>query len=703
MTIPHKMTLDDLWSAQNMGEIALSPDGRRVAFVMTGSDKEHDEAFSSLYLLLLDEYGMALASPRQLTHGLKKDGHPVWAADSRRLLFTSNREQGNQLWLIDSDGGEACQLTHMLYGVDEAAWSPDGQMIAFTAPTLAAVDDDLLVGRKILDESTKKDLAEQERLRLRTITRVHYRLDGAGLFERPTHVFVMPVPLDGTAWDGAAQIRRLTSGEDFYHMPLWTPDSREIGVLQVVSERDASFVADLWAINVESATARCLTEGTIEAEAYAWAPDGQSVVVVGARDMNVHGPDVARLFLVTRRGNVGDHPLCISPDFEYDASIRAGCAFGQPGPYRPQWSNDGQQIFFLASVSGSVHIYQLDVLWRTITQLSSPTSLTYSIALFPDGEHLLAAQEFSDHPWELYRLSATTAADQPERLTQLYDQWISDRRWGALERIVYTGALNDEVEGWLLHPVGAQDGVRYPLIVRIHGGPNSAYSLGTALDPINHYFAAQGYAVFYCNPHGSTCYGEAFMKKGVGDWGGADFEDIMRGVDVCIERGSADPERLAVMGTSYGGYMSMYIVGHTDRFKAAAPMAGISDLTSFVGTSDIGFWLIPQSQGYPWDVERAAYYRDRSPLSSVTNVTTPTLLLHGDADLRCPIGQSEQFYTALKLLAKVPTALIRIPTAWHINAETPAQYWFAYEKTLEWFNSHIEPQPVHGDVEAVVS
>lgn len=694
MTMPHKITLDDLWSQQNMGEIALSPDGRRVAFVMAGFDKEKNETFSSLYLLLLDEHGVASEPTRQLTHGLKKDGHPVWAADSRRLLFISNREQGNQLWLLDSDGGEACQLTHMFYGVSEAAWSPDSKLIAFTAPTLAAIDDDLLLGQKILDESTKKDLVEQERLRLRPITRVSYRVDGVGLFERPTHVFVMPAPQETVVPTSPAAIRRLTSGEDFYSLPLWTPDSREIGVLQASNERDASFVVDLVALDAASGSARRLTESNIEAETFSWAPDGRSAVVVGARDTQAYGSGVARLFLVTRQSGEGDHPLCISPDFDYDASISIGCPFGNPGPYRPQWSKDGQKVFFLASVSGSVHIYQLDIVWRTITPLTDPESLTFSMALFPDGEHLLAAQMFSDHPWELYRLPALVdLPEKPERLTRLYDQWLSERRWGRCERIVYTGAFNDEVEGWLIHPIGARAGVRYSLIVRIHGGPHSAYSRGTALDPINHYLAAEGYAVFYCNPHGSTSYGEAFMQTVTGDWGGADFDDIMRGVDACIARNGVDPERLAVMGTSYGGYMSMYIVGHTDRFKAAAPMAGVSDLASFVGTSDIGFWMVQQSHGYPWDAARTTYYHDRSPLSAVVDVSTPTLLLHGEADLRCPIGQSEQFYMALKMISRAPTALVRIPATWHIGSEAPAQYWSAYKKTVEWFNTYIQVQP----------
>lgn len=232
MTIPHKITMDDRWSAQNMGEIALSPDGRRVAFVMMDSDKEKNETFSTIFLLLLDAHGAAITDPRQLTSGLKKDGCPVWAPDSRHLLFMSDREQGNQLWLIDTDGGEARRLTSMLYGVNEAVWSPDGQKIAFTAPTLSSVDDDILVGRKNLDEVARQRLAEQKQLHLRTVKRVLSRLDGVGLFERYNHVFVMPVPKVDAEFSMPTEVRQLTLKEDFYRSPLWTPDGREIGILQ---------------------------------------------------------------------------------------------------------------------------------------------------------------------------------------------------------------------------------------------------------------------------------------------------------------------------------------------------------------------------------------------------------------------------------------------------------------------------------------
>ncbi|GCF08794.1 S9 family peptidase [Dictyobacter arantiisoli] len=573
MAITHTMTLDDLWLMQNMGEIALSPDGRRVAFVLSGSNKEKNSTFSTIYLLYLDAQGYAVSEPRPLTSGLKNDAHPIWAPDSRRLLFISNRENGSQLWQIDTDGGEARQLTNLFYGVSEAAWSPDGQQIAFTAPTLAALDDDVLLGRKSLDEGAKKALAEQECLRLRTVQRIYYRHDGLGIFQKYVHLFVMPAPKTVLETIDPSLIRRLSSGAYSYQQPQWTPDSQEIGVLRNPGERDGTFAIDLWAIEVATATARCLTEGNIEITTFSWSPDGQAAAVIGALDIIKHSPTLYRLYLVTRHGNEGDHPLCISPDFERDANINLSTVYGMPGPYRPQWSSDGQKLYFLATEAGCSHIYQLTVVWRSITQITSGPVVATFLSLFPDGGHLLVAQESADHPWELYLLTLTEeVGGEEERLTWLYDQWLAERCWGTSQRIIFTGAESKDIEGWLIKPVDACVDERYPLIVRIHGGPNFSYSVANAFDPYTQCLTGLGYAVFYCNPHGSTGYGEDFLNGSLGDWGGADFQDIMCGVDACIKLGVADPERLAVMGSSYGENDLRCSIEQADQFYAALKM-----------------------------------------------------------------------------------------------------------------------------------
>jgi len=249
-----KLTYDDLWNFKTMGNVALSPDGKRVAFAMSSADKAGNERQSAIWLLQLDEQGHALDEPRQITSGMKNDTNPVWAPDSKRLLFLSDREEEkNQLWLIDTGGGEARKLTNMLHGVNEAAWSPDGRFIAFTTMAAASEDDDLLTGRKQLDTDAKKKREEEERLRVRTISRIWYRLDGRGLFDTFSQVFVMPAPNGNEHTVDPAAIRRLTSGDFDHNQPAWTPDSREISVLcNRADDRDRSFVSDLCMILAKS-------------------------------------------------------------------------------------------------------------------------------------------------------------------------------------------------------------------------------------------------------------------------------------------------------------------------------------------------------------------------------------------------------------------------------------------------------------------
>ncbi len=693
MAIPHKFTLEDLWSLKSMSNVALSPNGRRVAFVMHSNDKQKNESSSTIFLLHLDEQGHTIGQPRQLTSGVRNDTNPVWAPDSRRLLFLSDRDDKNQLWLIDTNGGEASKLTNMLHGVSEAAWSPDGKWIAFTAPVALDDEDDVLMGRKPLDEVAKKQRDEENSIRLRTVTTIWYRTDGRGLFETFNQVFLMPAPTAEENTTNPATIRRLTKGNIEHTQLSWTPDSIEIGILCNRNDnRDRSLGSDLWAIDRETGTERCLTDSTLEIYCYSWSPDGQSVILVATKELTQFGSDLERLYLVTRRGNEGDRTLVLTPDVDKAVAPTVRSGFGEPGPYRPQWSADGQYIFFLAVERGCSHVYRLSVVWRTLTQVTSDESITTFLALLPDEHALLLVQEQAEHPWELYRLPLTEAgAGEREQLTHLYDQRISELLLAKTERIFYRGANGDEIDGWLIHPVGAREGVRYPLIVHIHGGPQ--WSFGIGIDPTYQYQAAQGYAVFYCNPHGSTGYGKAFLNRVIGDWGGWDYQDIMLGIDACIARGIVDPDRMVVTGYSYGGYMSMFIIGQTNRFKAAAPMAGISNLVSFVGTSDIGFWQVVQAQGYPWEPERVEYYRERSPLTYAPRITTPTLLLHPENDLRCPIEQSEQLYMALKMIGKVPVEFVRVPGAWHMGTLKPSQQIAYYEKALAWFEKYIEIRP----------
>ena len=693
MTSRRKMTLDDLWALNEIGTITLSPDGRRVAYVVHSDDKAKNETHSAVWLLHLDEGGAAMGAPRQLTSGVKHDSGPSWSPDSRRLLFLSDREggtEGNQLWLIDTDGGEASKLTAMLHGVSEAAWSPDGQWIAFTAMAAAEDEDDLLMGRKTLNADEKKERREEERTRLRTITRIFYRLDGRGIFDTFTHLFVMPAPIQGVTSIDPATIRRLTSGDYGHGLPTWTPDSQHIGVLcNRNDDRDRTFVSDLWLIERESGEARRLTDGSLEILTFAWSPDGRQAMLVAEKDLRIAGGCNSHLYLLAREGG---ELRDMSASIDNHVSVAAFCGFGAAGIYRPQWSADGSRVYFPVTDQGCINIYRLDIPNGETTRLTSAEQLIAYLALLPGERGLLLAQGRPADLWDMYSASLIDdGIGAPEKLTQLNDTLLAQLDVSEAQRIAYRGANGDEIEGWVMLPVGAKPGVRYPLAVRIHGGPQSAYGVG--MNPYHQLLAANGFAVFYCNPHGSTGHGQDFMREVEGDWGGWDYQDIMLGVDECIARGIADPQRLVVSGYSYGGYMSMYVIGQTDRFKAAVPMAGISNLVSFVGTSDIGFWQAAQSHGYPWESERAAYYRERSPLTYASRVTTPALFVHPENDLRCPIEQSEQFYMTLKMMGHVPVQFVRAPGAWHIGTAKPAQYVEYWRIMLDWFKQYVEIRP----------
>lgn len=676
---------DDLWALRVMGQVALSPDGRRVAFVMHSTDRMQNENRAAIYLLHLDERGRPSGEPRQLTGGVKNDINPTWAPDSKRLLFISDREEKNQLWLIDTDGGEAARLTNMLHGVSEASWSPDGRWIAFTASAAPTDDDELLMGRTSPDEQTRKRMEDEQKYDLRTVDRIFYRLDGRGLYEKGTQLFLMPAPSDPQHSEPTA-IRRLTRDDSDYLLLTWTPDSQEIGALRN-RERDATWANDLWAVQLETSEARRLTDGTLEIVSYAWSPDGKQALLVAADHDATNPVGNTQLRLIARGGGEISTLETGIDNMVSPAAFAHPRAF--PGPYRPQWSADGKTIYFVVTEHGSVNVYCLHLEEQKASPLFVGEHLVFFLALLPDERGLLVARDEPLHPWELYLVPLSEG--QAERLTQLHDRYLAAIAWSRPEHFVYQSADGEPIDGWIVLPPGARAGVHYPLILTIHGGPHSAY--GNGMNFNNQYFVARGFALFYCNPHGSTGGGEAFMRQVVGDWGGLDFQDIMRGVDQCIARGVADPERMVVTGYSYGGYMSMFMIGHSNRFKAAVPMAGVSNLSSFVGTSDIGFWMVKEARGYPWDPERADYYRERSPLTSAGYVSTPTLFLHPENDLRCPIEQSEQFYVALKMMGKVPVEFVRAPASWHIGNVKPATRIAYWDRMLEWFGKYVQVRP----------
>ncbi len=319
------------------------------------------------------------------------------------------------------------------------------------------------------------------------------------------------------------------------------PDNQHIGVLcNRNDDLDRSFVKDLWLIERESGEAQCLTDGSLEILSFAWSPDGRQAMLVAEKDLRIAGGCTSHLYLLARGGG---ELRDMSAAIDNHTRVAAFCGFGAAGTYRPQWSADGSRVYFLVTEQGCINVYRLDIATGEATRLTSGEHLIAYLALLPGERALLLAQGQPADLWDIYHIPlAAGGIGTPAKLTQLNDAQLA---LSGPQRIAYKGANGDEIEGWVMLPVGAKPGVRYPLAVRIHGGPQSAYGVG--MNPYHQLLAAHGFAVFYCNPHGSTGHGQDFMREVEGDWGGWDYQDIMRGVDECIARGIADPQRLGVV------------------------------------------------------------------------------------------------------------------------------------------------------------
>jgi dipeptidyl aminopeptidase/acylaminoacyl peptidase len=399
------------------------------------------------------------------------------------------------------------------------------------------------------------------------------------------------------------------------------------------------------------------------------------------------------------RADAGEAPRRLTEDFV--PTCGDSCVDDQRaghGAARPYWSPDGARIYTLASYRGTVHVYaaQLDGSAPTPVTAGDRHLVSFSI---DDARRTLAAVTSDPAvPGDVYveRLdwAGIPAANASRRLTELNRDLFAEVDLAPVESYSFQGADGWELQGWVMRPHNADAGAKLPAVLEIHGGPNAMYGSSFFLE--FQLLAARGFAVVYTNPRGSTGYGRQFSTAVIDDWGGKDYEDIMAGLDAAIARGGIDPERLAVAGGSYGGYMTNWVVGHTDRFKAAVTMRCVSNFAALYGTSDIGWWFTEDElSATPWsDLDRLMRH---SPITYVANIHTPLLIVHSDQDLRCPISEGEQLFTALKRLGR-ETRLVRFEGQTHdlSRGGHPRSRVLRLRHILSWIDEHV-PAYAGGD------
>jgi len=655
---PLPLSPEDLYEFRFLTDAQISPDGARVAYSVKMANPNRDGYVGAIWLVSSD----GTNAPAQITAGIAHDSSPRWSPDGSELAFTSDRgdvpkgrkRPPRNVFLLALAGGEARQLTHFGDDCSDLVWSPDARSLAF-------------VVRDPKDSTDEDDS-------VRVYDRARYRSDEGGLGDgRHKHVWVVGA-------DGSAP-RKLTDGDWDDGQPEFSPDGREIAfVSNRTDQRDLNTVADIHVVKLSGETRR-ITDGEGSYGNPSWSPDGGTITAygtdraIGSSARNIH------LWAFAKNGGPGKD-LLEGWDRSVGSSVISDMR-AHAQTLAPAWTDDGR-ILFLGSDQGTANAYSCAARGGDVRAETVGAHQVVAWSLDRSLRRFAAIVATATDPGNLF---VGEVGGPMRKLTCLNDQLLGSRYLAAPERVEFTGADGWKIEGWLMKPRDFDAAKKWPLVLEIHGGPHTAY--GHSFFHEFHLLAGRGYAVLFTNPRGSHAYGQRFVEACVGDWGGKDYEDLMAGVDHALALGWVDPKRLYVTGGSYGGFMTNWIVGHNDRFRAAVTQRSISNNISAFGTSDIGwhFWEHEMGDATPWRGGEKLIFR--SPLTYVTNVNTPLLILHAERDLRCPIEQAEQLFTALKVLGK-EAVFVRFPEDNHdlTRGGKPKHRVEHARRIADWFDAH---------------
>jgi dipeptidyl aminopeptidase/acylaminoacyl peptidase len=664
------LSLEDYYRLEDLGDPEISPDGRWVAFVRTVVIEAENRRNSEIWLVPAD----GSAAPTRLTHPSFSSSKPRWSPDGSLLAFESNRKAPGQtsassVWFLRMDAarGEAFQIP----GVEGMpVFSPDNRFMAFTKKTPPTT-------RR--EEKFASDFERRihERFTGRMYDWMNFRFDQRGYLPDPRDPQASPpqelylVPREGGP---PRQLTRL--GVDV-EAAAWRPDSGALAIAADSHQRDEHTYErpDLWVVDLEG-QARRLTDDGFENTDPVWSPDGQWIVfrrgqgldqVIAARQNHGGPTDVCR---IAAAGGAIEN---LTSDWDLI-------------PRPPTLSKDGNFIYWSAEIGGNTHIFRVAARGGRVEQVTRGDRRLGRPSFSSDFRTLAYSASDPTHPNEIH--AAASDGSGEKKLTGFNDTLAGELDLSRAERISFPSRDGTEIEGWMLPPPG-YDPTKgpYPLILRIHGGPHSAY--GNEFSYELQLLAGAGHLVLYTNPRGSTGYGEKFLWATWGGWGVKDYEDLMAGVDHVVKKYPIDEKRMGVSGGSYGGFMTNWVIGHTQRFAAAVSRASISNWVSDYGTADIPRTKESEFYGPPWRKESFDLMVRLSPLTYVANVTTPTLFLHGETDHRVPIEEAEQMYTALKKL-NVPAKFVRYPDSYH-GGWTPWNMVHRYHQELRWWEKYLGP------------
>lgn len=667
-----KVTAEDLLRIRVVGEPRVSPDGRRCVFTVKTIDAERNRYLSHLWMA-----DLLRGEVHPFTSGEVSDATPRWSPDGTRLAFvrTDLREKRSQIWLIRSDGGEAWPLTRLEEGsIGGLVWSPDGTRLAFTFRPLHP--DWTQEARKRREEKGQSNPP-------RVITRLFYRLDGAGFLDLRQHIWMCD-SRSGQAW-------QITDGDYDDSSPVWSPDGRWLAFVSNRSDdpEEKPYEVDIWLVATDlpqypvSSFHKVPTPVGSKGN-LSWSPDGRWIAYMGIEGKeDPWVPRNARLWVVDPQTQ---QVRCLTEDLDrYVGNVTLSDmreAFAGGGP--PLWGPEGDRLFFTVSDRGNCHLYQVFLPEGAPRALTQGEMDLYAFDADGRASVLVLALSRPSQPGELF----LWREGELQPLTDLNREWREEVHLSEPEEVWFESFDGTKVQGWLLKPPDFDPNRRYPLLLYIHGGPHAQY--GNTFFHEFQFHAARGYVVMYCNPRGSTGYEEAFAAAIRGQWGEVDYKDVMAAADYAASLPYVDARRMAVAGGSYGGYLTNWIVGHTDRFRCAVADRSVVNLQSMAGTSDFPFHPDGYWEGNFWD--RPERLWAQSPLRFAAQVRTPLLIIHSEGDLRCPIGQAEEWFAALRRLKK-EVVFVRYPaeTSHGLSRSGPPDLRVdRLQRIAQWLDQHLQ-------------
>jgi len=685
---PRPITETDLFRFVWVADPQIAPDGKRVAFVRVAVNKKKDGYDSAVWVVPAD----GSDSPRAFTSG-PQDASPRWSPDGKWIAFTralekDGKPQPPQLFLIPSGGGEARALTDLPKGAGAPEWSPDGATIAFISNTnqkdLAKKAKPDAAPKK--DESGEADPRESD---VRVITRAVYRFNGRGYLdrERPGHIWTVAALAEGPALPVPKQV---TTGEFDEDGIAWSPDGTEI-FFTSNREKEPYYLTpdrDLYSVPAGGGAPKVIVDMDGPIGDFAFSPDGRRIAFRGVLNASpARSYDQPDLFVVDRAP--GAKPRNLTADYDYD--VGGGLTGDQRAPRGASpavlaWTKDGRSIVTGTAERGRANLVTFDASSGKATPLTTGDHEVMSSTATSDASRFALVISTPIAVGDLFVLDAATGP--PRQLTRFNDGLFSELSLTAPEEITYPSFDGKRIQAWVQKPADFDPAKKYPLILNIHGGPHAAY--GHTFDHEFQWMAARGYVVLYPNPRGSSAYGQEFGNVIQYHYPGDDYKDLMAGVDELVRRGYVDPKRLGVTGGSGGGILTNWTITQTGRFAAAVAQRSIADWAGFWYTADFTLFTPRWFRGAPW--EDPADFAARSPITHIAKVTTPLMLIEGEADYRTPPADGgEQMFRALKFLKK-PTVMVRFPDESH-ELSRSGKPWHRVERLqhiVGWFDKYLQ-------------